>query len=48
MCNSNDKAAIAHNEIMKSIVNYCKKNDHFRYCNKVIEVFQCSMTYVMK
>jgi len=22
--------------------NHCKKNDHFHYCNNVIEAFQCS------
>jgi len=25
--------------------NHCKKNDHCRCCNNVIESFQCSVTY---
>jgi len=28
--------------------NHCKKNDHDRCCNNVIEAFQCSVTYIMK
>jgi len=27
--------------------NQCKKNNHYCYCNNVIEAFQCSMTHSM-
>jgi len=33
---------------MQSLKEKKTKNDHYRYCNIVVEAFHCGVTYIMK